>query len=82
MRKYLDENKKELTGVICNQCKKELKVENGIIKEGCFNADTQFGYFSGKDGMKYSFDLCEECYDNMIKGFSVPVEKEEVKELL
>lgn len=82
MRKYADESKKELACVICNQCKKELKVENGMIKEGCFCGNTQFGYFSNKDGMKYFFDLCEECYDKMITGFSVPAETEEVSELL
>ena len=38
MRNYdLDHN---LEKVFCNQCKKELKVEKGIIKEGCFQGDT------------------------------------------
>lgn len=82
MRIYLDESKKELAAVICNKCKKELNVENGIIKEGCFKGDIQFGYFSNKDGNKHSFDLCEECYDKMIKGFAIPVEEEAVKEFV
>ena len=60
MRIYSDNNRKELVSVICNQCKKKLKVENGIVKEGCFCGNSQFGYFSNKDGMKYLFDLCEE----------------------
>ena len=63
MRIYTDESRNQLAGVICNQCKKELSVENGIIK-------------------KHSFDLCEECYDKMIKGFAIPVEEEDVTELL
>ena len=29
-----------------------------------------------------SFDLCEECYDKLIEGFTVEVTKEEVQELL
>lgn len=82
MRIYSDKNKNELTAVVCNQCKKELKVENGIIKEGCFCVDIRFGYFSRKDGSRHSFDLCEECYDKLIKGFAVPVEEEEVTELI
>ncbi len=82
MRIYLDENKKELKAVICNQCKKELKVENEIIKEGCFHGDILFGYFSSRDGERHSFDLCEECYNKMIKDFAIPVEKEEIKELI
>ena len=43
MRIFFDENKKELKAVTCNKCKKELKVENGILKEGCFGADVLFG---------------------------------------
>ncbi len=82
MRIYMDDDKKELISVICNRCKKELKVENGILKEGCFCAEPRFGYFSKKDGIKHFFDLCEECYDKMTTGFAIPVEAEEVKELL
>ncbi len=82
MRKYLDEKKTELAAVICNHCKKELLVENGILKEGCFDVNASFGYFSDKDGQIHSFDLCEKCYDEMIAKFRVPVECEEAKELL
>lgn len=82
MRIYLDDNKKELAAVICNKCKRELAVEDGILKEGCFCGNSRFGYFSNKDGKKHSFDLCEECYDKMIKSFAIPVEEEEVSELM
>ena len=82
MRIYLDDNRQELAAVICNKCKRELNVENGILKEGCFCADVRFGYFSKRDGLKHSFDLCEECYNKMIKGFAIPVEEEEIKEFL
>lgn len=82
MRKFSDKNKKELTTVICNKCRKELRVENGIIKEGCFSGNICFGYFSNKDGRKHSFDLCEECYDKMIEEFAIPVEEEELTELI
>lgn len=82
MRIYRDDSRKELNSVICNKCKRELKVENGIVKEGCFCGNSQFGYFSNKDGMKYLFDLCEECYDKMTAEFAIPVEVEEAKELL
>ena len=82
MRIYVDDNRQELITVICNRCKKELKVEKGIVKEGCFRAKAEFGYFSKKDGMQHFFDLCEECYDKMIAGFAIPVEETEIKELL
>ena len=82
MRKYLDENKNELVAVVCNGCGKHLLVENGILKEGCFEADAVFGYFSKKDGQIHSFDLCEECYDKLIAGFRIPEQRREATELL
>ena len=82
MRKYLDDKKTVLAAVICNKCKKELNVKNGILKEGCFDVNAAFGYFSRKDGQLHSFDLCEDCYDKMTAEFEIPVECEESKELL
>ena len=81
MRKYQDNNT-QLVTVICNRCKKELKVENGILKEGCFEVSHAFGYFSEKDGQVYQFDLCEQCFDKMLAEFQVPAEVKEAKELL
>ena len=81
MRIYMDEGKNILKQVVCNQCGKALKVKNGILVEGVFEGNQQFGYFSNKDGIRHSFDLCEECYDKLIEGFTVEVTKEEVQEL-
>ena len=80
MRKY--KNGKKLLQVICNQCNKEMKVENGYLKEGCFQADYVFGYFSKKYGMRHRFDLCENYYEKMLEKFSIPVEEVREKELL
>ena len=82
MRKYEDEANGKLIQVVCNQCRRELKLENGYLKEGCFAVDTVFGYFSEKDGTRHQFDLCEECYDKMVARFAVPVEESQAKELL
>ncbi len=82
MRIYEDDKKEEIFTVICNKCKKEIKVENSIIKEGIFSAEHLFGYFSEKDGETHSFDLCEECYDKIVSEFKIPPEIVEVKELL
>jgi hypothetical protein len=49
-------------------------VESGLLKEGCFSADVEFGYFSDKDGTRHRFDLCEDCYDELIASMAVPVE--------
>ncbi len=82
MRKYESETNAKLIQVVCNQCKKQLKMENGYLKEGCYNADIIFGYFSKKDGTRHRFDLCEECYDKMVAQFAIPVEESQAKELL
>ena len=80
MKKYTQDNK--LDKIICNKCGRELNVEKQIPKEGVLSVRTAWGYFSKKDGQIHSFDLCEDCYDQWIKTFAVPVEKEEDTELL
>ncbi len=82
MRKYKDDKKTELAHVFCNCCKKELRLENGIVKEGVYAGNQEFSYFSNKDGEIHSFDLCEDCYDKIIAQFEIPVEIFEKKELL
>ncbi|MDD3368924.1 MAG: hypothetical protein PHP50_08600 [Lachnospiraceae bacterium] len=81
MRIRKPENNK-LQKVVCNQCGRELLVEDGILKEGCFHGDQKFGYFSEKDGEEQEFDLCEICYDKMITGFQIPVTKKEITEMM
>ncbi|BCN29668.1 hypothetical protein [Anaeromicropila herbilytica] len=57
----------------CNVCGKQLLYENGIIKEGAFDATIDWGYFSNKDLEIHNFIICEECYGNMIKNFKIPI---------
>lgn len=61
---------------------KNLLVENGILKEECIHVGHDFGFFGSKDGESDRFDLCEACYEKLIAGFAVPVERRERKELL
>lgn len=80
MREYGRDH--ELVRAVCNSCKKEMRVEQGILKEGIFEGIQTFGYFSKKDGITHKFDLCEECYDKMTHTFAIPVTETEEKELL
>lgn len=75
-------NQGTLEAVICNGCGRSLKVENGMLKEGCFTGKQEFGYFSSMDGKRHSFELCETCYQRMLAQFAVPVTEEEMTELL
>ena len=82
MRQYLDLDKRTLEKVVCNQCGRELRLENGILQEGVFSGEARWGYFSGKDGEKHTFDLCETRYDQLLKSFRIPAAVEEETELI
>lgn len=78
MRQYQKETKEieKVQKIICNKCGKEIPVSNGHETEGVFHVNYTWGYFSGKDGEHHSFDLCEACYDALLKGFQIPAEIE------
>ena len=82
MRKYTNFEENQLLEVCCNKCGKALRVENGLLKEGCFHGEHSFGYFSKRDGMKHIWDMCESCYEELLQGFALPVEECEENELL
>ncbi len=67
---------KQIEKIICNQCGKEIPVVDGQAQEGVFSVDYTWGYFSEKDGERHSFELCEACYDAMLKGFHIPADIE------
>ena len=77
MRQYQLKETKEIKKIICNRCGKETEVVNGIPGEEMLHVEHTWGYFSEKDGECHSFDLCEECYDEFVKGFLFPAEVEE-----
>lgn len=61
----------------CNKCGKKILVEKDIVREGILKVEWDFGYFSGKDGERHSFCLCEPCYDKLRESFAIPVSVEE-----
>ena len=73
---FCKKEQKEITKIICNLCKKEIKVKNGISEEDVLSVEKRWGYFSNKDNEVHRFDLCEECYDKLIASFEIPVEIE------
>ena len=80
MKEYNEQN--QLVKIKCNICTKEIKLEQEIIKEGCFSVDYSWGYFSSRDGMRHQFDLCEACYDKLVKEFTIPVMELENTEMI
>ena len=63
MRQYQLKETKEITKIICNRCGKETKVVSGIPKREMLHVEHTWG-----------FDLCEECFDEITKGFLIPTE--------
>lgn len=70
------------TDIYCNGCGKRIEKKGEILQEDILHVEKSWGYFSNKDTQKHSFDLCEDCYEKMIRGFVIPVYAEEEKELL
>ena len=65
----------------CNACGKQIYFDKGIMKEDVFEAAKEWGYFSEKDTEIHRFNLCEICYDNIVSGFIIPVDKSIKKEI-
>ena len=76
MRRYTMKERRETETIFCNGCGKEIKIKDGVIREGLLYVEKRWGYFSDKDNEVHRFDLCEECYDRMVSQFVIPVEKE------
>lgn len=77
----MDENKKNMR-VMCNVCSRKIEVRNGIVLEGIFFANIDWGYFSEKDGEVHKFDICEKCYDKWISSFKIPIDIVRKNEML
>ena len=61
--------------IICNRCGKEILVKNGRLTEDVLQIEKRWNYPSDKDNEVHSFDLCEECYDQLIETFCIPIER-------
>ena len=81
MRFYKDKEKKVLEKVLCNCCGRELSVKGGCVTEGVMYVCKDWGFFSKKDLVRHEFDVCEQCYDEMISKFQIPVTEREILEV-
>ena len=57
-------------------------MEESVEKADYVKIEENWGYFSNKDGTCAKINICEECYDEMVKGFQIPPTVEENTELL
>lgn len=70
MRQYKKEETEVIEKYICNRCGKEL------AQEDVLSVEKRWGYFSDKDNEIHRFDLCEQCYDEIVSTFRIPIEIE------
>lgn len=73
MRQYRTEKKEiiELDKIICNKCGREIEVIRGVAQEDYLAVEKRWGYFSDKDNQEDAFDLCEDCYDELVASFKI-----------
>ena len=77
MRQYSTEIKEinKIKKIICNKCGKVIPVTGGIPQEDVLEVEKRWGYHSGKDNQVDCFDLCEDCYDELVDSFLIKLEK-------
>lgn len=68
--------------IYCNCCGKVISQDTQNPEADFLSVEKTWGYFSGKDGERHSFDLCETCYDRIRKEFVLEVEILEKTELV
>ena len=79
MRQYRRNTKEiqEISKIVCIKGGKEIQVTGGVPSEDMLEVEKRWGYFSKKDNRRDRFELCEQCYDELVGSFLVPVETEE-----
>lgn len=63
--------------VVCDACGKEIKRNKYNEFDDFFHIEKTWGYHSNKDGRCDSFDICEECYDKMLKALGIDAESKD-----
>ncbi len=76
MRQYKITETQTIEKIICNKCGKEIVVKNEIPEADVLSIDKRWGYFSKRDNEVHKMDLCEQCYDEWIATFQIPIEIE------
>lgn len=73
MRQYRMKETKEVDKIFCNKCGREIAMRGGRLEEDILEVEKRWGYFSKKDNQVDSFDLCEQCYDELVAAFAIPI---------
>jgi len=68
MKNYIDVEKtiKEINYITCDKC--DTVVHDKDLENEIVSIAHTFGYGSNHDGTNISFDICEKCFMEIIKG--------------
>ena len=69
-----------MSEIRCNMCGRKIKKKKKHDKEDYVLIQKEWGYFSDKDGKKYTLRMCENCYDKLVAACVIPPEIENVTE--
>ncbi|MCD8149443.1 MAG: hypothetical protein LUE92_07755 [Clostridiales bacterium] len=67
--------------IYCNCCGKKIHTQIDRNREDYVHLEKVWGYFSSKDGMMQTADICEVCMDQWMEHFQIPPENSERMEL-
>ena len=63
--------------VICDRCGLEQKMHHGMSDRDIIEIRHQYGYGSPKDGDYIEADICEVCFDEIVKKMNITVRRYE-----
>ncbi len=77
MKSYRNETVviEKVYSVKCNCCGKEIASDKYGYTSDYLSVNKRWGYNSSFDNENHSFDICEDCYKNIIKNFKIPIAK-------
>ena len=75
MKKYkkISIIKNDTDEIYCNMCAKKIEKDKTGIFYDHLEIKKTWGYFSSMDGEAHEFELCEDCYREIISKFKIPI---------
>ena len=63
-----------ISEVRCNVCGAKIEPDDLGYYPDFLHIEKKWNYFSAKDGKEQNVDICEECWDKIVKTFAINAE--------
>ncbi len=63
--------KKQVKYILCNKCGKKINFKHKFKRQDYLDVKKNWGYHSDYDGQVHSFQICRECYKELINSFEI-----------